>query len=224
MAMWEGTRENSESKEFAGVVKRYKKMLSEEQMGFFDVSDFEHIVDHYIDKNQLTNALQACEIAISQHPHSLMVKIKKAQVLIGQLKTDKALDLLMMLVEIESTNPEVLLMLGNCYSLQGEENIAYSYYRKAEKFSFDDRDELLYNIGAGYVQNADYPRAIHFLEKAYIENNKTTVFCTILPFVAINWVTMRKVSVITTNILILILTRICLVQSGDYLYTTGRVR
>ena len=172
MSMWEGARENSESKEFAGVLKRYKKMLSEEQMGFFDVSDFEHIVDHYIDKNQLTNALQACEIAISQHPYSLMVKIKKAQVLIGQLKTEKALQLLQMLGEIENTNPEVLLMLGNCYSLQGEENKAYDYYRKAEKYSFEDRDDLLYNIGAGYVQNSDYRRATFFLEKAYQENPK----------------------------------------------------
>jgi len=33
MARWEGARENSESKEFAGVVKRYKKMLSDEQIG-----------------------------------------------------------------------------------------------------------------------------------------------------------------------------------------------
>ena len=172
MSMWEGARENSESKEFAGILKRYKKMLSDEQMGFFDVSDFEHIVDHYIDKSQLTNALQACEIAISQHPYSLMVKIKKAQVLIGQLKTDKALQLLQMLGEIENTNPEVLLMLGNCYSLQGEENKAYDYYRKAERFSFEDRDDLLYNIGAGYVQNADYRRATYFLEKAYQENPK----------------------------------------------------
>ena len=172
MSMWEGARENSESKEFAGVVKRYKKMLSDEQMGFFDVSDFEHIVDHYIDKNQLTNALQACEIAISQHPHSLMVKIKKATVLIGQLKTDKALHLLTMLAEIESTNPELMLMLGNCYSLQGEDDKAFDYFRKAEKFSFEERDELLYNIGAGYVQNANYRKAIYFLEKAYQENKK----------------------------------------------------
>ncbi len=172
MSMWEGARENSESKEFAGIVKRYKKMLSDEQMGFFDVSDFEHIVDHYIDKNQLTNALQACEIAISQHPYSLIVKIKKAQVLIGQLKTDKALHLLRMLVEIESTNPEVLLMLGNCYSLQGDEQNAYDCYRKAERFSFDDRDDLLYNIGAGYVQSTDYIKASYFLEKAYQENPK----------------------------------------------------
>ena len=172
MAMWEGARENSESKEFAGILKRYKKMLSDEQMGFFDVSDFEHIVDHYIDKSQLTNALQACEIAISQHPYSLMVKIKKAQVLIGQLKTDKALQLLQMLGEIENTNPEVLLMLGNCYSIQGEENKAYDYYRKAEKYSFEDRDDLLYNIGAGYVQSTDYRRAAYFLEKAYQENPK----------------------------------------------------
>jgi tetratricopeptide (TPR) repeat protein len=172
MSMWEGARENSESTEFAGVVKRYKKMLSEEQMGFFDVSDFEHIVDHYIDKNQLTNALQACEIAISQHPHSITVKIKKAQVLIGQLKTDKALKLLQMLTEIESTNPEVLLMMGNCYSLQGDEKKAFDFYRKVDKFSFDDRDEMLYNIGAGYVQNTNYHRAIYFLEKAYKENPK----------------------------------------------------
>ena len=172
MAMWEGARENFESKEFAGVVKRYKKMLSDEQMGFFDVSDFEHIVDHYIDKNQLTNALQACEIAVSQHPHSLVVKIKKAQVLLGQLKTDKALDLLEMLAEIESTNPEVLLMLGNCYSMQGDDDKAYDFYRRADQYAFDDRDELLYNIAAGYVQNGDYSRAIFFLEKAYHENPK----------------------------------------------------
>ncbi|MEI6677993.1 MAG: tetratricopeptide repeat protein [Mariniphaga sp.] len=170
MAMWEGARENSESKEFAGVVKRYKKMLSQEQMGFFDVSDFEHIADYYIDKNQLTNALQACEIAISQHPHSLMVKLKKAQVLIGQLKTDKALHLLKILAEIESSNPEVLLLLGNCYSLQDKEDEAYECYRKAEKFSFEDRDELMYTIGAGYVQSSDYRRAVHFLEKAFMDN------------------------------------------------------
>ncbi len=172
MSMWEGARENSESKEFAGIVKRYKRMLSDEQMGFFDVSDFEHIVDHYIDKNQLTNALQACEIAISQHPNSLIVKIKKAQVLIGQLKTDKALHLLKMLAEIENTNPDLLLMLGNCYSLQGDEHKAYQCYRKAEKFAFEDRDDLLYNIGAGYVQNTDYNKASYFLEKAYQENPK----------------------------------------------------
>ena len=172
MAMWEGARENSESKEFAGVVKRYKKMLSDEQMGFFDVSDFEYIADHYIDKNQLTNALQVCEIAVSQHPHSMVVKIKKAQVLLGQLKTEKALDLLKMLAEVESTNPEVLLMLGNCYSLQGNEVKAYNYFRKADKYSYDDRDEMLYNIGVGYVQNTDYVRAVFFLEKAYRENPK----------------------------------------------------
>lgn len=171
MAMWEGARENSESKEFSGIVKRYKKMLSDEQMGFFDVSDFEYIVDHYIDKNQLTNALQACDIAVSQHPYSLIVKIKKAQVLLGQLKVEKALDLLNMLANIENTNPEVLLMLGNCYNIQGDQNKAYDFYRKAEKFSYDERDELLYNIGAGYIQSGDYRRAIHFLEKAYIENH-----------------------------------------------------
>ncbi|MEI6141296.1 MAG: tetratricopeptide repeat protein [Mariniphaga sp.] len=170
MGMWEGAKENSESKEFSGVVRRYKKMLSEEQMGFFDVSDFEHIVDHYIDKNQLTNALQACEIAISQHPISTVVKIKKAQVLLGQLKIDKAIQLLDKLAEIENANPDVIFMLGNCYNFQGDHERAYSYYRKAEKFTYDDKDELLYNIGVTYIQNNDFSRSIFFLEKAFVEN------------------------------------------------------
>ena len=168
--MWEGSKDNFESKEFAGVVRRYKKMLSEERIEFFDVSDFEYITDHYIDKNQFTNALQACDIALSQHPYSIIVKVKKAQVLISQMKIEKALHLLKLLVEVESHNPEIYLMIGTCYHLQGEKTKAYEYFTKVDSFSWEDKDEMLHNIGSNYIQEADYQNAIHFLEKAH-ENN-----------------------------------------------------
>lgn len=168
--MREGSKDNFESKEFAGVVKRYKKMLSEERVEFFDVADFEYITDHYMDKNQLTNALQACEIALAQHPHSIIVKIKKAQVLVSQMKIDRALHLLKLLAEVEGTNPEILLMLGTCYHVLGESELAYDYFTMVEKFSFDDRDEMLHNIGSNYIQSNDFQKAIIFLEKAHIAN------------------------------------------------------
>ena len=176
--MWEGSKDNFESKEFAGVVKRYKKMLSEQRVEFFDVADFEYITDHYIDKNQLTNALQACEIALAQHPHSIIVKIKKAQVLVSQMKIDKALHLLNLLTEVESTNPEILLMMGTCYHLKGDHDKAYEYFTLVEEYSFEDRDEMLHNIGSNYIQSGDFQKAIIFLEKAHKANpqNETALY------------------------------------------------
>jgi tetratricopeptide (TPR) repeat protein len=176
--MWEGSKDNYDSKEFAGVVKRYKKMLSEERIEFFDVSDFEYITDHYIDKNQLTNALQVCEIAMAQHPNSIIVKLKKAQVLISQMKIDKALRLLQFLVEIENNNPEVYLMIGTCHHLQGNDKKALEYFKKVELLSWEDRDEMLHNIGSNYIQTGNYQNAIHFLQQAHDANpeNETVLY------------------------------------------------
>ena len=168
--MWEESRDNFESKEFAAVFKRYKQMLTEQRTEFFDVGDFEFIADQYIDKGQYSNALQACEIALRQHPNSIIVKIKKAQIYLSQLKVQKAIHLLIQIEEIESTNPDVMMMLGTCHNLQGEYLQATEYFRKAEQYSFEDRDELLYNIGISFIQTGAYDEALTYLKKALEEN------------------------------------------------------
>jgi tetratricopeptide (TPR) repeat protein len=168
--MWEESRDNFESKEFSGVLKRYKQMLTEQRTEFFDVSDFEFIADQYIDKSQFSNALQACEIALRQHPNSTIVKIKKAQIYLSQLKFPKAILLLKQLEELENTNPDVLMMLGTCHNMKGEHHRAAEYFKKAEKYAFEDRDELLYNIGISFIQTGAFDEALSYLKKALTEN------------------------------------------------------
>ncbi len=168
--MWEESRDNFESKEFAAVLKRYKQMLTEQRTEFFDVADFEFIVDQYIDKSQFSNALQACEIALKQHPNSIIVKIKKAQIYLSQLKLPKAIHLLKQLEEIENTNPDVMMMLGTCHNMKGEYHLASEYFEKAEQYAFEDRDELLYNIGISFIQTGAYDEALAYLKKALNEN------------------------------------------------------
>ena len=168
--MWDDSRDNYESKEFAGVLKRYKQMLTEQRTEFFDVAEFEFIADQYIDKSQYSNALQACEIALRQHPNSIHVKIKKAQIFLSQLKLHKAIHLLKQLEELENTNPEIMMMLGTCHNLQGEHHLANEYFSKAEHYSFEDRDELLYNIGISFIQTGAYHQALNYLLKALDEN------------------------------------------------------
>lgn len=168
--MWDEYGDNFESKEFAGVLKRYKQMLTEQRTEFFDVADFEFIVDQYIDQSQFSNAMQACEIALRQHPNSIVVKIKKAQVYLAQLKFAKAIQLLKELEELENTNPEVLMMLGSCHNMQGEHYKATEYFKKAEQYAFEERDELLYNIGISFIQTGAYEEALVYLKKALAEN------------------------------------------------------
>jgi tetratricopeptide (TPR) repeat protein len=168
--MWEESRDNFESKEFAAVLKRYKQMLTEQRTEFFDVADFEFIADQYIDKSQYSNALQACEIALRQHPNSIIVKIKKAQIYLSQLKLQKAVHLLKQLEELENSNPDVMMMLGTCHNLKGEHHKATEYFKKAEQFAFEDRDELLYNIGISFIQTGSYDQALNYLQKALSEN------------------------------------------------------
>src|SRR5665647_520316 len=168
--MWDESRDNYESKEFAGVLKRYKQMLTEQRTEFFDVADFEFIADQYIDKSQFSNALQACEIALRQHPNSIIVKIKKAQIFLSQLKLHKAIHLLKQLEELENTNPDIMMMLGTCHNLKGEHHKANEYFKKAEKYSFEDRDELLYNIGISFIQTGAYDEALIYLLKALNDN------------------------------------------------------
>ena len=168
--MWEESRDNFESKEFAGVLRRYKQMLTEQRTEFFDVADFEFIADQYIDKSQFSNALQACEIALRQHPNSIIVKIKKAQIYLSQLKLQKAIHLLKQLEEIENTNSDVMMMLGTCHNMKGEYHRANEYFKKAELYAFEDRDELLYNIGISFIQTGAYEEALTYLQKALKEN------------------------------------------------------
>ena len=168
--MWEESRDNFDSKELAAVLKRYKQMLTEQRTEFFDVVDFEFIVDQYIDKSQFSNALQACEIALKQHPNSIIVKIKKAQIYLSQLKLPKAIHLLKQLEEVENTNPDVMMMLGTCHNMKGEYQKASEYFEKAEQYSFEDRDELLYNIGISFIQTGAYDEALAYLKKALSEN------------------------------------------------------
>ena len=75
--MREESRDGYESMEFAGVVKRYKRMLSEDRTEFFDVSDFEHIADHYIEKNQLTNALRLAKLRWHNIPIPPLSRLRK---------------------------------------------------------------------------------------------------------------------------------------------------
>ncbi|MFM9075512.1 MAG: hypothetical protein ACKORJ_08120, partial [Bacteroidota bacterium] len=52
------------------LVKRYEAMLRNKERTFFDLDEFETIIDHYIEANKNKRALTAVELAVEQYPFS----------------------------------------------------------------------------------------------------------------------------------------------------------
>ncbi|MBK6752904.1 MAG: hypothetical protein IPG69_04795 [Flavobacteriales bacterium] len=64
-------------------VQRFEDMLSRNDHYFFDVEEFELIIEHYLDNNDLKKARQVLDYARQQHPGSVDLLFCEAQVLMG---------------------------------------------------------------------------------------------------------------------------------------------
>ena len=83
------------------VINRYERMLKANTSSYFDVHEFERIVDHYLDIEKYPSAIQAVDNAISQHPTSTGLLLKKAQVLAESGKPGDGLNYIYKIERIE---------------------------------------------------------------------------------------------------------------------------
>ena len=67
--------------EVSRTVRRFEEMLATHAAVFFDLSDFELLIDHYTGRQEFDQALRACETALAQYPFSAELLIDKSQVL-----------------------------------------------------------------------------------------------------------------------------------------------
>jgi hypothetical protein len=65
------------------LVQRFEQMLAEGTNLFFDLHEFEHVIQHYSIRSQWQKAFKACEAAFSQYPFASELGIEKVRVLLG---------------------------------------------------------------------------------------------------------------------------------------------
>lgn len=56
---------------------KYEQMLADQSNAYFDVEEMEEIIDHYMEQEQLDDALDACQFGLSQHPNEASLLILK---------------------------------------------------------------------------------------------------------------------------------------------------
>lgn len=152
----------SESNELVG---RFDEMISQNKMYFFDVEEFEEIIDFYLERNIPKKARTAIDYAMRQHPSSSTFLLRKAQYFTGVNNAVKALEILGRLEVLEPKNPDIFITKGTVFSKLKKYADAIRAYEIAAKYA-EDKDDIYTRIAFEYEELKNYDKAIDTLIKA----------------------------------------------------------
>jgi len=155
-----------EDPEFYKVLKQFERTLKSKSTTYLDVYQFESIIDHYLDANRFEEAIDAVNMGIRLHPSATSLVIKQAQIFAEKGEPSQALSILVRVDKLESTNNELHLLKGMIYNQLGKISEAEKSFDEALKFTFDNRDEVLFDIALSFEYIHHYKTAIKYLLKA----------------------------------------------------------
>ena len=147
-------------------VQRYEDMLSRNDQCFFDVEEFELIIDHYLDNSELRKAREVLTYAHRQHPGSVSLLFSEANIMIGLGKLNRALEVLDAIEKLEPFNEEVHLHKAGIHSQLRNYRRAIEHYRRAIELADEGLDEIYLDLAFEYENCEAFEEAISCLKKA----------------------------------------------------------
>ena len=153
--------------EMEKAIEKYESMLKTHDSMYFDSEEFEYIIDHYIQHNQLKRSRQAVELAMEQHPESSTLKIKMARQYLLENDAQHAFEIMQHVERDDDNDPDYFLTLGSCLAMLGKSEEALENYFSALPYFDEDEKHDLYNaIAFEYQRLREYDLALDFYNKA----------------------------------------------------------
>ncbi len=151
------------------AVQKYERMRRNNEKYFFDVIEFESIIDYYIDNNNSVKAFEAATLASQQHPNSVSIQLRKARVLLDKGRAVETLKMLRRLENIEPGNHEIYIVKGTALGMLGDIQGARKMFDFALTLDSDETENILFSI-VTVLQNLNYyeqmiPYMLKLIEK-----------------------------------------------------------
>jgi tetratricopeptide (TPR) repeat protein len=137
------------------VIRKFERMKKNNENYFFDVIEFENIIDYYIESNNSIRAYEAALLASEQHPNSVSIQLRKARVLLDKGRAVEALRILKTLESIEPGNHEIYVAKGTAMGILGDIQGAKKMFDFALTLDSDDPANILFSI-TSVLQNLNY--------------------------------------------------------------------
>ena len=141
--------------EIRQAVQKFERMKRNNEKYFFDVVEFESIIDYYIECNNSAKAFEAATLATQQHPNSVSIQIRKARVMLDKGRAVEALRILKNLENIEPGNHEIFIVKGTALGMLGDIQGAKKIFDYALTLDSEETGNILFAV-VSVLQNLNY--------------------------------------------------------------------
>lgn len=131
-------------------LSKFESMLKTNNVFFFDSTEFEAIIQHYLDVGRKSLADKAIHLGLEQHPASVTLKLLKAESFVFEDKLDDADRILKELHAIEPNNEEIYIQKANILSKKNKHDEAINSLKIALAYT-DEQGEIFEMIGMEYL-------------------------------------------------------------------------
>jgi len=133
---------------------------------FFDVEEFEIIIEHYLEQSDTRRAMDVLDLAQRQHPGSLDLMFSEAHVLMNQGKLNRALEVLDTIGKMEPFSEDVHLHKASIYSQLRNHRRSVEHYKLALDLAEEGLDDIHLDLAFEYENLEMYDLALDSLKSA----------------------------------------------------------
>lgn len=156
-----------ESDDFLLLLQKYEKAKKDTKSVFFDVEEFEQIIDYFLDDMEYDKATEAAELGSVQHPASVEIKYKIVHIYMEQGNAKKAIQILHDIPSWEQANSEYHFLYGTALCQTGKLHEAEKSFDYALSVATEDIFDALQNIAIAFENARNFRLAIKYLDQAY---------------------------------------------------------
>lgn len=149
------------------LVGRFEENLRLNRSVFFDLHEFEGIIDFYLAGDDRAKVRKAIEIAENIYPNSSEIQLKKAEFCFLEERYEDALHLLEFVENVDYHNPELQYLKGEIFYELGDLNKSLQSFDKAIAVATDDCSEMMYRVSSFYLECDEVNLAIKYLLKCH---------------------------------------------------------
>ncbi|CAM1344467.1 tetratricopeptide repeat protein [Tenacibaculum amylolyticum] len=139
-------------------LSKFESMLKTNDVYFFDATEFEDIIQHYLNIGKHSLAKKALELGLDQHPNSIALKLLKVEIFIFEDSIEAAVKLINEIEAVEPHNDEVFIQKATILSKHKKHKEAIDILKQSLEFVQDPVD-VWGMIGMEYLYLDDYDNA-----------------------------------------------------------------
>ncbi len=139
-------------------LSKFESMLKTDSVYFFDATEFEEIIQHYLNISKLSLAKKGIQLGLEQHPASVALKLLKIELFVFEDNLVEAIELLSEVEALAPQNEEVFIQKATISSKKRRHKEAIQFFKQSLEFTQDPCD-IWAMIGMEYLYMEDYENA-----------------------------------------------------------------